>query len=96
MTAATVAQPGAAPLVVASVPADHPYIRHLGPEDGSGPVRLPDPDPDDPGRSAEQRWWPPAMLAPAWAGSHHYDLLHVHFGFDSRTPEELQDFVAAV
>jgi hypothetical protein len=84
------------PLVVASVPADHPYIRHLGPEDGTGPVRLPDPDPDDPTRSAEQRWWPPVMLEPRWVRSHDFDLLHVHFGFDSRRPRDLARFVAAL
>jgi glycosyltransferase involved in cell wall biosynthesis len=92
--------PGRAPdssaLVVASVPADHPYIRHLGPEQGGGPVRLTDPDPDDPGRSAEQRWWPPVMLRPDWVGSHEFDLLHLHFGFDSRTPDELAGLVGAL
>jgi hypothetical protein len=76
--------------VVASVPADHAYIRHLGPEDGSGPLRLRDPDPDDPSRSAEQRWWPPAMLEPSWVRVHDFDLMHVHFGFDARSPRDLK------
>ena len=83
-------------LVVASVPADHAYIRHLGPEDDSGPVRLPDPDPDDPSRSAQQRWWPPVMLEPEWVRSHDFDLLHVHFGFDARRPRDLARLVAAL
>lgn len=79
-------------LTVASVPCDHAYVRHLGPEEGSGPVRLADPTP--PGaRSGEQRWWPPVMLTPEWASGHGFDLMHVHFGFDARTPEELQDLV---
>ena len=82
--------------VVASVPADHPYIRHLGPEDGGGPVRLTDPDPEDPTRSAQQQWWPPRMLRPDWVEAHGFDLAHVHFGFDSRTPEQLEQFAAAL
>jgi hypothetical protein len=36
------------------------------------------------------------MLDPAWVGDHDFDVAHVHFGFDSRTPEELEEFVAAV
>jgi hypothetical protein len=83
-------------LVVASVPADHAYIRHLGPEDGSGPARLPDPDPDDPARSAQQKWWPPAMLEPQWVRTHDFDLLHVHFGFDARRPRDLARLVASL
>ncbi len=82
-------------LVVASVPADHPYIRHLAAEDGTGPIRLADPEPVG-DRSSEQRWWPPVMLAPDWVRSHDFDLVHVHFGFDSRSPVELQAFVDAV
>jgi hypothetical protein len=83
-------------LVVASVPADHAYIRHLAPQDGGGPARLPDPDPDDPSRSAQQRWWPPVMLEPDWVRVHEFDLLHVHFGFDSRRPRDLARLVAAL
>jgi beta-1,4-mannosyltransferase len=82
--------------VVASIPADHVYIGHLGPEDGSGPVRLSDPAPDGGQRSAEQTWWPPAMLHPRWVEQHDFDLAHVHFGFDARTPAELEEFVAAL
>jgi glycosyltransferase involved in cell wall biosynthesis len=82
--------------VVASVPADHAYIRHLGPEDGTGPTRLPDPDPDDPSRSAEQQWWPPAMLRPEWVRGHDFDLLHVHFGFDAHRPSELRRLTKAL
>lgn len=95
MTAASVDEHPHAALVVASVPADHVYIRHLGPEDGTGPVRLADPTPEG-ARSTEQRWWPPVMLSPAWVRAHDFDLVHVHFGFDSRTPEELAEFVEAV
>ncbi len=62
-------------------------------------VRLPDPDPDhpdDPGRTAQGRWWPPVMLRPAWAGTHDFDVMHVHFGFDDRTPAQLRELVTAL
>ena len=63
----------ASPLVVASVPADHPYIRHLGPENGEGPVRLRDPEPDAASKSTQQQWWPPVMLEPEWVERHDFD-----------------------
>jgi beta-1,4-mannosyltransferase len=85
----------AAPLVVASIPQNHAYIRHLGPEDAVGPVRLADPTPEG-ARSDEQRWWPPVMLSPDWVRAHDFDLAHLHFGFDARAPEELAEFVDAL
>lgn len=87
---------GAGPVVVASIPSGHVYVRHLSPEDGGGPVRLPDPDPDDSTRSATQRWWPPAMLDAAWVESNDFDVAHLHFGFDSRSPRDLASWVAAL
>ena len=97
---------------VASVPASHVYVRHIAPIDGDvaapgGPaaaardggvrvVRLADPHPDDPSRSAEQRWWPPVMLDAGWVREHadDFDIFHLQFGFDARTPDELRDLVA--
>ena len=97
---------------VASVPASHVYVRHISPIDGDvaqpgGPmaasidggvrvVRLADPDPDDPSRSAEQRWWPPTMLDAEWVRAHadDFDIFHLQFGFDARTPEQLRELVA--
>ena len=87
------------PPVVASVPAGHPYVRHLAAPDEPvprGAVRLPDPDPDDPDRPAGQRWWPPAMLEPSWVRAHDFDLMHVHFGFDPHTPHQLDALVGAL
>jgi beta-1,4-mannosyltransferase len=96
------------PLVVASVPADHPYVRHLAapapsPTDAAGAapavVRLPDPDPDhpaDPTRVAQGRWWPPVMLRPEWVAAGDFEVMHVHFGFDDRTPAQLRELVAAL
>jgi glycosyltransferase involved in cell wall biosynthesis len=81
-------------LVVASVPANHVYVRHLSPEDGSGPVRLPDPPPAE--AASTQQWWPPVMLDPAWVEHNDFDVFHLHFGFDARSPNELRELVAAL
>lgn len=83
-------------IVVASVPAGHVYVRHLAPEHGPTPHRLADPDPGAPHRAATQRWWPPVMLEPEWAASAEFDLMHLQFGFDSRTPERLSELVDAL
>jgi len=93
-TARSVPRPRAGRLVVASVPANHVYVRHLAPEDGSGPVRLPDPTP--PGAAATQQWWPPVMLDPAWVETHDFDVFHLHFGFDARSPADLEELVATL
>jgi glycosyltransferase involved in cell wall biosynthesis len=77
--------------LVASVPGGHVYVRHLAPESGPGPVRLPDPDPTSPGRSTTQAWWPPVMLKPAWVRSAEFDVLHLQFGFDACSPERLAE-----
>jgi hypothetical protein len=78
------------PIRVAPVPADHPYVRHLG-LPGDGVERLP--DERAPGRRG---WWPPRMLEPEWVESHagDFDLFHVQFGFDGRHPEELRELAA--
>ena len=84
---------------VASVPADHPYVAHLSPS-GETPgagcdevIRLPDPPviADD----GSTRWWPPRILDPAWLREHagEFDVLHVHFGFESFSPEHLREVV---
>ncbi|MCC3279374.1 glycosyltransferase [Arthrobacter sp. zg-Y40] len=79
---------------VASVPHSQVYIRHTDavPGEPGSVVRLPDPDPRNPGQSTEAKWWPPVMLDAGWirenAGS--FDLMHIHFGFDAITPEDLR------
>lgn len=91
------ARSGSAPLRIASVPSGHVYVRHLSPEGGAGGVeRLRDPDPDDPRRSAEQRWWPPVMLRPEWAETADIDVFHVQFGFDTCTPDGLRELVGVL
>lgn len=80
---------------VASVPADHPYVAHLTPTQDDGAVtRLPDPPVI--GEDGATRWWPPRMLDSQWLREHaaEFDVLHVHFGFESFTPEQLRDVVA--
>jgi glycosyltransferase involved in cell wall biosynthesis len=85
---------------VASVPSSHVYIRHLTPFGAESPavVRLADPDPDDARRSAVSRWWPPAMLEPSWVHEHadDFDVFHLQFGFDARTPDELRALLTAL
>ncbi|GAB2870059.1 glycosyltransferase [Nocardioides pacificus] len=83
----------ARPAVVASVPHAHVYVRHLSPEGGGGPLRLADPDPDDPGRFAQSKWWPPVMLRPEWARTADFDVFHLQFGFDACSPEQLSELV---
>lgn len=76
-------------LEVVSVPAGHPYVRQvLGGRPADLVVR-PDPDPDDPGRVATGRWWPPVALRADWLAQQSFDVVHVHFGFDAATPAEL-------
>jgi hypothetical protein len=87
------ASSGKGRIVVASVPSGHVYVRHLAPENGPGPLRLPDPDPSAPERSTTQQWWPPVMLDPAWAATADFDLFHLQFGFDACSPETLTELV---
>ena len=80
---------------VASVPEAHLYVRHLSHPDGADPVvRLADPVPAD-GAKAPGGWWPPLMLDPEWiARNHeHFDVFHVHFGFDAISTDTLHGIV---
>lgn len=54
------------------------------------------PNPPVPGAPAGQ-WWPPVALTARWLESHaeDYDVLHVHFGLESFSPEELGDALDA-
>ncbi|WP_338885956.1 hypothetical protein [Rhodococcus sovatensis] len=81
-------------MTVASVPTAHAYVAHLDPVGGSRSVmRLPDPVP--PGADGTGRWWPPRWLDPEWLSAHtnRFDVLHLHFGFDSLSVEQLEDVV---
>lgn len=81
---------------VASVPASHVYVQHLGAADGSDRVtRLPDPVPDETD-AAPGQWWPPRMLSPGWVRDHReaFDVMHVQFGFDAQPAQALAALVA--
>lgn len=77
---------------VASVPADHPYVRAM--TDADDVAVLPDPQPL--GVTAPGQWWPPRWLEPDYLRSRvsEIDVLHVHFGFES-TPTSLLSAVGA-
>jgi hypothetical protein len=74
---------------VASVPTGHPYVRALSDD---RVIRLE--DPPVPG-APPGRWWPSPWLEPSHLAGRaaELDLLHVHFGFDDRTPGELRELV---
>jgi glycosyltransferase involved in cell wall biosynthesis len=84
------------PIRVLSIPTEHVYVRHLSVPGGDDVVRLPDPPPPD--RLHDHQWWPPQALEPTWVDRHHdeFDLAHLHFGFDARTPEQLATWVAGL
>ncbi|MDF9714647.1 glycosyltransferase family 1 protein [Nocardioides sp. ChNu-99] len=87
-------------VVVGSVPADHAYVHHVAPLDRAGPLRLPDPPGLDADGVPTGHWWPPRLLEAAYvaevADTTGLDLLHVHFGFEGRTPEQLAEVVATL
>ncbi len=77
------------------------YVQHITPTaalDGPPAIeRLLDPDPDSPDRPAGAKWWPPTMLEPEWVLTHPgFDVMHLQFGFDARTPAQLQELVDAL
>lgn len=81
-------------LHVRHVPATHPYPRRLvepGPPDHG--VLAPE-DPPVPGAPAGQ-WWPHPALEPRWIRQNtaHLDVVHLHFGFEHRSPQELRAWV---
>lgn len=85
-------------IVVASIPSGHVYVRHLASlsRPGADPVfRLPDPPS---GAAPDAPWWPPRMLTASWVDEHagDFDVMHVHFGFDALSPEDLTDVMLAL
>jgi Glycosyltransferase Family 4 len=83
---------------VASVPADHVYVRHLGdPRGRDGVVRLDDPVPPGSGVGPAQ-WWPPVMLSPSWVLDHRgeFDVFHIQFGFDAQEAGHLHALAQAL
>ena len=69
---------------VLSIPAQHPYTQAIRP---AGVEYLPDPDIDG-------NWWPhPALEAEFWRTPPAADLVHIHFGFEHRSPEQIEQLV---
>ncbi|MGJ9373504.1 glycosyltransferase [Nesterenkonia sp. CF4.4] len=76
---------------------DAPRGHTRGHTRGAAPVlRLPDPPSARKDTPTGAPWWPPAMLDPAWIAAHEFDLMHVHFGFDAQTPEQLHEVFDAL
>ncbi|WJY68631.1 hypothetical protein CAURIS_08710 [Corynebacterium auris] len=72
---------------VLAVPAEHPYTRAVRP---ANVEYLPDPDIDG-------HWWPhPALEASFWRRPVDADLLHIHFGFEHRSPAQIAELLRAV
>ncbi|SDE52715.1 hypothetical protein SAMN05660485_00961 [Blastococcus fimeti] len=76
------------PVRVLPVPADHGYVDHLLDDRVPGVVLVRPPDGGHPSPALDAGW------VTASAGT--FDVLHVHFGFEGRTPEQLGALVAAV
>lgn len=78
------------PIRVRSIPQSHPYVRSALPAASDGIEIAGDPvvDPDN-----VTRWWPHPALDPQWTDPFDPDLVHVHFGYEHRTAEELRILV---
>lgn len=78
-------------MIVASVPAAHPYVASV--VDSDVVTLLGDPVPQ--GAARPGQWWPPRLLEPDYLRRRlgDCDLLHVHFGFDTNSPDQLAEVV---
>lgn len=81
----------AGPVRVQHIPAGHAYTRRVCPSAGSGIVRLD--DPAVPG-APPGRWWPHPALESSWVRDHAHelDVVHLHFGFEHRSPAQLEEW----
>ncbi|TNM67365.1 glycosyltransferase family 4 protein [Streptomyces sp. NP160] len=87
-----IGEPAPTVVTVLHVPGDHDYVAHLVDDRDPGVVVLDDP------RAPGAGWAPLPALDAAWvaANAHRFDVLHLHFGFEGRTPEQLRGLVAAL
>lgn len=90
-----------APIRVVSIPEHHPYVEAiLDPvRIHRVPARLPDPAAaPEPQSGAEPVWAPPEALDAEWVHENHArcDVVHVHFGFESFSPEHIARFIGAL
>lgn len=76
---------------VLHVPTAHDYVANLTDRRVPGVTLAP---------TSEEggAWLPSTALTPAWvvANATSFDVLHVHFGFEGRTPDQLRELVAAL
>lgn len=79
-------------VTVLHVPGDHDYVEHTGDPRVPGVVVLESP------RAPGSGWAPSPALDAAWVteNAHRFDVLHLHFGFEGRTPQQLHDLLTAV
>ncbi|MCU1537713.1 MAG: hypothetical protein JWP82_2064 [Humibacillus sp.] len=84
-------------LRVLAIPSAHPYPERLRSTDPATSRVVHLDDPAVPGSPAGQ-WWPPVALDADWVREHadEVDVVHLHFGFDAATPDELRDWVQAL
>lgn len=81
---------------VLSIPAGHPYVRHLKAPDGPSEVTWL-PDPPTTGVPAGG-WSPHRGLEPDWLARHRgeFDVVHLHFGFEHRSVAQIQEWLDAL
>lgn len=81
-------------ITLASVPAGHPYVDAV--VDPTAVRLLPDPTPVN--ARMPGQWWPPRFLDADYLRGRLADLdvLHVHFGYDTQSPAELDAVVAVL
>lgn len=81
---------------VQHIPADHPYVRHLGPPPGAPPGFSSLPDPGGPVTPGS--WRPSPALDPAWIAAHadELDAVHLHFGYEHLDPAAVRAWCDAV
>ncbi len=88
-----------APARVLAIPSAHPYaerLRAAGPDaERSSVVHLADPPVAG---APDGQWWPPPALDADWVRAHadDVDVIHLHFGFDAASPEDLKAWVDAL
>ena len=82
-------------VLVSQIPTDHPYVRHLSvPGEPGGFRTLPDPG----GPLPAGTWRPSPALDPAFVDNpaHPAQVIHLHFGYEHLSPDEVTGWAAAV
>jgi hypothetical protein len=82
---------------VLAIPSAHPYPERLRSTTPSTSHVVHLDDPAVPGAPPGQ-WWPPTALDAEWVRQHadELDIVHLHFGFDAASPDDLRRWVCAL